>query len=94
MTPVEFKICLNEFLEKFEKRTPSKTEFSKKLIMGTLVFVALVFVLCYITWLIRGDWPRDVIYFFIPPFIGIASYMLKSGYENKAKIENNRKNGA
>lgn len=65
-------------------------EFSKKLNLGVLIFIGIAFILCYITWLILGDWPKELIYFFIPVFLGLGTYNLKSGYENKVKIENGK----
>jgi len=67
-------------------------EFSKKIILGTLMLIGLVFIVSYITWLVIGDWPREIVELFVWPFvIGVASYMFKSGCENKAKIEKGKR---
>jgi hypothetical protein len=67
-----------------------RMEFSKKLILGASIFVGLFCIVSVLIWIFTGDWPREIAEFFIWPFIGIASYMIKSGYENKAKIENGK----
>jgi len=66
-------------------------EFSKKLILWASVFYALMGIVCLALWVFIGDWPREIAIFFISPILGIASYMVKSGYENRAKIEKGQK---
>lgn len=67
-----------------------KTEFSKKLILGALFFVGVFIIVSTVAWFMTGDWPREIAVFFISPFIGIASYMLKSACENREKIKNRK----
>lgn len=63
-----------------------KMEFAKKLIISVSVFYMLMGIGCFLAWHFLGDWPHEIAEFFLWPIIGIASYMLKSGYENGCKI--------
>jgi len=68
-------------------------EFSKKLILGTLIFIGMAFIASIVSWHVVDDWPREIAEFFVWPFIlGVVGYMCKSAYENKAKIERGYKN--
>jgi len=71
-----------------------KMEFSKKLIVGASIYFALFGIASFVMWVLTGDWPREIAVFFVGPIIGLISYMIKSGYENKAKILNGKKEGA
>jgi len=62
-------------------------EFSKRLLIGVLFFVGVFCIISTIAWFTTGDWPREIAEFFIWPIIAVVSYMLKSAYENKAKIQ-------
>jgi len=61
-------------------------EFSKKLMLWASAYFALFGIASFVMWVLTGDWPREIALFFIGPIIGLASYMIKSAYENKAKI--------
>ena len=77
-------ISQNRHVKTNEKKA---MEFSKKLILGTLMFISLVCIASMLSWFLIGEWPREVAEFFIWPFIvAITGYMGKSAYENKAKI--------
>ena len=67
--------------------SPQRMEFSKKLIIWALVFYALIGIACLVLWSVFGDWPHEIAIFFVSPIVGVVSYMVKSGYENKAKIQ-------
>jgi len=77
-----------------ESNTKPKTEFSKKLIIGASIYFALFGIASFVMWVLTGDWPREIAIFFIGPIIGLVSYMIKSGYENRAKIQNGKKDEA
>jgi len=78
--------ALKEYLG--PKAIRSKMEFSKKLIIGASFFYGLMCIVALISWFIVGDWPREIIEYFSWPFgAAIVSYMGKSAYENKAKIQ-------
>jgi|GEM_PF-1290617 len=73
-----------------EKELPEKPkmEFSKKLILGASIFYVLMGIASFISWFVFGEWPYEVIEFFAwPTGAAIVSYMGKTAYENKAKIE-------
>ncbi|MCL2361190.1 MAG: hypothetical protein FWC73_05185 [Defluviitaleaceae bacterium] len=100
----EIVIAVKEALHEYDstkhrippRKPPRKKppmEFSKKLIMGVLLFIGLAFVLSMVSWHLTGDWPKEIVEFFVWPFIGsivgVVGYFFKSAYENKAKIQNN-----
>jgi len=93
MSPQEIKRITEalEALEKQPKQHPPRMEFSKKLLIGVLFFAGFFCIISTIAWLIKGDWPKEIVEFFIWPFLGTIGYMLKSAYENKAKIQGGRK---
>jgi len=64
-----------------------KMDFSKKLIIAVSVFYACMGIFCLVAWYLLGDWPQEIAEFFLWPIIAVASYMLKSGYENKYRIQ-------
>jgi len=74
-------------LDRKSSRHPPRTEFSKKLLVGVLVFVGLFCIVSTVAWFLMDDWPREIAEFFIWPIIAVVSYMLKSAYENRAKIQ-------
>ena len=91
----EWKEVIVEALMDYETMAKPKKEmeFSKKLILGTLVFIGLICIFSILSWFFVDDWPREIVEFFVWPFIvGVTGYMGKSAYENKAKI-NGRKDG-
>jgi len=70
------------------KPIKKKMEFSKKLMVGAFIFIGIAFIASWVSWVLIGDWPRDIAQFFVWPFImGIVGYFCKSAYENKAKIQ-------
>ena len=73
--------------EMTKKNPRPKMEFSKKLILGVLIFAGVFCMISVTAWFLKGDWPREIAEFFIWPFLGTIGYMLKSAYENKAKIQ-------
>jgi len=90
MTEREIERIIIGVLNKFDERPaykPPRMEFSKKLLIGILLFSGAFCILSIIFWYFIGDWPREIAVFFIAPFIAIASYYVKAGIENKAKIE-------
>jgi hypothetical protein len=93
MSPEEIKMMTEvlEAIKKQPKQHPPRMEFSKKLLIGVLFFSGLFCIISTVSWLTMGDWPKEIAEFFIWPFLGTISYMLKSAYENKAKIEGGRK---
>ena len=64
-----------------------KMEFSKKLILGALIFVGLFCIASTFAWFYLDDWPREIAEFFIWPIIAIIGYLIKSAVENYAKIK-------
>ena len=65
-----------------------KMEFSKKLIIGALFFIGLLCVISLLSWFLFDKWPREIVEHFSWPFVAaIVSYMGKSAYENRPKIE-------
>lgn len=89
----EIKRAIYEAVEVANKhavRHPPRMEFSKKLILGVVIFAGLFCLFSVVAWILTGDWPREIAEFFIWPIIGVASYNLKTAYENRPKIENGR----
>ena len=85
----EWKEIIVEALIDYETMIKPKREmeFSKKLILGTLIFIGLICIFSILSWFLVDDWPREVVEFFVWPLIvGVTGYMGKSAYENKAKI--------
>ena len=71
--------------------TKPKLEFSKKLIIGASFFYSLICAIALLLWLTQGECPKDFLEFFSWPLVAIiTSYMGKSAYENKPKIQNER----
>jgi len=66
-------------------------EFSKKLTIGVAVFIGLFVAVSVTMWYFTGDWPKEIAEFFIWPILAYASYMAKSAYENKYKIQGGQK---
>lgn len=88
---VTLRTVVKETVEECSKQRPQRMEFSKKLIIGASIFYALMGIACLVLWVLLGEWPYEIAIFFVSPILGIASYMIKSGYENKAKIEKGKK---
>jgi len=66
----------------------AKMEFSKKLITGALFFIGSLCVVSLLSWFLFDKWPKEIVEHFSWPFVAaIVSYMGKSAYENKPKIE-------
>lgn len=87
---------LKKFIEISNKNVyiPPKMEFSKKLILWASFFYGLMCIVAILSWFLIGEWPREVIEHFSWPFGAIiATYMCKSAYENKPKIEQIWKGG-
>ena len=72
---------------------PPKMEFSKKLIIWAFIYFALFGIVSVVLWVVLGDWPREIAAFFLGPVLCLISYMGKSAYENKAKIQNSKQAG-
>jgi len=91
MESFEVKKAVIETLNALDERRvrhPPRMEFSKKLILGALIFIGLAYIASVLSWFLIGDWPREIAEFFVWPFIaGIVSYMGKAAYENRAKIQ-------
>jgi len=91
MNPIEVKKAIFEALETLNSQPtyhPQRMEFSKKLILGASFFYGLMCVVALISWFVLGEWPREIIEHFSWPFAGLGvSYMAKTAYENKAKIQ-------
>ena len=83
----DVKKIVAEIITRSHPPPKPKMEFSKKLILGTLIYVGLFCAVSVAFWFIFDDWPREIAEFFIGPFIVIAVYMIKTAFENKAKIE-------
>jgi len=65
-----------------------RMEFSKKLILGASFFYGLMCIVALMSWFLLGEWPREIIEHFSLPFAGLGiSYMAKTAYENKPKIQ-------
>ena len=87
MNPFEIKKAMLEALETTSQQPTPPVEFSKKLLIGVLSFVGVFCIVSTAAWFLTGDWPREIAEFFIWPIIAVVSYMLKTAYENKAKIQ-------
>ena len=85
--PITIEMIVTKTIEKCNDLQPQRMEFSKKLIIGASIYFALFGIASYVIWILTGDWPREIAVFFIGPVVALISYMVKSGYENKAKIE-------
>ena len=69
-------------------RKHNKMEFSKKLIIWASIFYGAMCIVALVSWFIIGDWPQEIIVHFSWPYGATAtSYMFKSAYENKPKIQ-------
>jgi len=88
---IEIKRVVMEAMDECAQQKPPKMQFSKKLILGASIFFALFGIASFVLWVVTGSWPQEIAEFFIWPIIGLVSYMLKSGYENKAKIDKGKK---
>ncbi|MCL2215376.1 MAG: hypothetical protein FWB91_00015 [Defluviitaleaceae bacterium] len=87
MSANEVQRVIEEVMARNYPPPKQKMEFSKKVLLGALFFVGLFIIVSTVAWFLTGDWPREIATFFIAPFIGIASYNFKSGYENRPKIQ-------
>ena len=77
---------LKELLSDSERKP--KMDFCKKLTIIALLFFAVSGAASFASWVVLGDWPRDIILHFSVPFAAVVScYLCKDGYESKAKIE-------
>ena len=85
--------AVEKYIHSNKKQPKQKMEFSKKLIIWAFIFYAVIGVTCLALWVLLGDWPYEIALFFVSPIVGIVSYMFKSGYENKAKIQKEARNG-
>ena len=65
-----------------------KMEFSKKLIIGASFFYSFMCTVALLSWFLLGEWPREIVEHFSWPFgAAVVSYMCKTAYENKPKIQ-------
>ena len=70
------------------KYKPTKMEFSKKLMILSVFFYGFLCIVSLVSWFISGEWPQEIVTNFTWPFTtALASYMGKSAYENKTKIQ-------
>ena len=91
MSESELKKIIIGVLSEHNKKNSKQIEFSKKLIIGTIIFIGVICIVSILSWLIVGDWSREIAEFFIWPFIvAVTGYMGKSAYENKAKIQDGK----
>jgi len=88
MTNAEIKLIVIETVKECNKQQKPKMEFSKKLIIGASIYFALFGIVSVVLWILLGEWPWEIAAFFAGPVITLITYLVKSGYENKAKIEN------
>lgn len=75
-----------------EPQPKRKTEFSKLIIALGFIFCIGTWIVAVVSWFLWREFPSELTQYTIWYFGTVIAYMIKSGYENKAKI-NGRKDG-
>jgi hypothetical protein len=95
MNPNEMKVALIEALRECNPVNPAQShrkglEFSKWLMVFAVVICGGTWVVAAASWLMWREYPAELVQFTTWFFGALIAYMLKSGYENKSKIERER----
>ena len=94
MNPNELKIAIVEAMRECipvsqppQQPRKKKMEFSKWLMLFAVILCAGTWTIAAISWLLWREFPAELVQYTAWFFGATIAYMLKSGYENKAKIQ-------
>ena len=99
MNPNEMKIAFIEALREYNapaKQPPRRKkgmEFSKWLMLFAVLLCAGTWTVAAVSWILWREFPADLVQYTAWFFGALIAYMVKSGYENKSKIEKGKDGG-
>ena len=83
---------LKKLLE--EAKGNPKMEFSKWLMLFAVILCGGTWVVAAVSWILWNEFPVELVQYTAWFFGALIAYMLKSGYENKSKIEKGQEGGS